>query len=337
MREFWVSSGHHMTRRREDGGLVVTDELLLAYLARPELKPPAEACAAEHALHAALMASPRRAVDAAEIAAIADADARENWGFMLGFRDRLLRAASLEAAYLDLARNGAAGVPPLFLNHLAHLILRNALDGCDDPYTLRAGELFFRPQRASVHDGALLLADAERVDDAQANLHAAPLAAMFAGPAVEELDIMTDETAWTYWSRSDAFTMALNLGGNPKSRTGLARAIEAWIRHMLGTTVLVTPERGLHDEDWRWFVGLDAEASRIGNALWQGRKVTAAEQQRVLAVFRLNFADDAQVLPAVKGHPVWLLLAETPDRIVRLKPQNLVTGLPLAGGAARPS
>jgi hypothetical protein len=128
-----------MTRRREDGGLVVTDELLLAYLARPELKPPAEACAAEHALHAALMASPRRAVDAAEIAAIADADARENWGFMLGFRDRLLRAASLEAAYLDLARNGAAGVPPLFLNHLAHLILRNALDGCDDPYTLRAG------------------------------------------------------------------------------------------------------------------------------------------------------------------------------------------------------
>jgi hypothetical protein len=42
-----------MTRRREDGGLVVTDELLLAYLARPELKPPAEACAAEHALHAA--------------------------------------------------------------------------------------------------------------------------------------------------------------------------------------------------------------------------------------------------------------------------------------------
>jgi hypothetical protein len=223
------------------------------------------------------------------------------------------------------------------LNHLAHLILRNALDGCDDPYTLRAGELFFRPQRASVHDGALLLADAERVDDAQANLHAAPLAAMFAGPAVEELDIMTDETAWTYWSRSDAFTMALNLGGNPKSRTGLARAIEAWIRHMLGTTVLVTPERGLHDEDWRWFVGLDAEASRIGNALWQGRKVTAAEQQRVLAVFRLNFADEAQVLPAVKGHPVWLLLAETPDRIVRLKPQNLVTGLPLAGGAARPS
>ena len=42
MREFWVSSGHHMTRRRADGGLEVSDELLLAYLARPELKLPAE-------------------------------------------------------------------------------------------------------------------------------------------------------------------------------------------------------------------------------------------------------------------------------------------------------
>ncbi|WP_204325141.1 DUF6352 family protein, partial [Stenotrophomonas maltophilia] len=55
-REFWVSSGHHMTRRVAGGGLGVTDELILAYLARPELVPPEEACAAERALHASLMA-----------------------------------------------------------------------------------------------------------------------------------------------------------------------------------------------------------------------------------------------------------------------------------------
>lgn len=337
MREFWVSSGHHMTRRRDDGGLAVTDELLLAYLARPELKPPPEACAAEHALHAALMSDPRREVAPAEVAAIADADARENWEFMLGFRGRLLRAASVEAAYLDLARNGAGGVPPLFMNQLVHLILRNALDGCEDPYTLRAGELFFRTQRASTHEGALLLADAERIEEAEAGAHAAPLAAMFNGPAIEQLDIMTDETAWTYWSRSDAFTMALNLGGNARSREGLARAIEAWIRHMLGTEVLVTPARGLEDQDWRWFVGLDAEATRIGNALWQGRKLDPGAERRLLAAFRLSFVDESAVAADVRGHPVWLLLAETPDRILRMKPQNLLVGLPLAGGAARPS
>ncbi len=337
MREFWVSSGHHMTRRRDDGGLAVTDELLLAYMARPELKPPPEACPAERALHGGLLSDPRRPVDAAEIAAISDADARENWEFMIGFRDRLIRAASVEAAYLDLARNGAAGVPPLFMNQLVHLILRNALDGCEDPYTLRAGELFFRPQRASVHEGALLLADAERIEEAEADRHAAPLAAMFNGPAIDHLDIMTDDTAWTYWSRSDAFTMALNLGGNAKSRDGLARAIEAWVRHMLGTTVLVTPERGLQDEDWRWFVGLDAEATRIGNALWQGRKLDPGAEQRLLAAFRLTFVDESTVSPAMRGHPVWLLLAETPDRSLRMKPQNLLVGLPLVGGAERPS
>ena len=43
MREFWVSSGHHLVARAEGGGLIVTDELLLAYLARPELMPPPEA------------------------------------------------------------------------------------------------------------------------------------------------------------------------------------------------------------------------------------------------------------------------------------------------------
>ncbi len=113
MTEFWVSSGHHLTRRSESGGLLVTDELILAYLARPELMPPPEACAAERALHAGLMAQPRRRVEPHEIAALEDADARENWAFMLGFRDRLLAAPSLEAAYLGLVRDGARGVPPL--------------------------------------------------------------------------------------------------------------------------------------------------------------------------------------------------------------------------------
>ena len=73
MREFWVSSGHHLTRRAEGGGLVATDELILGYLARPELMPPADACPAERRLHAALMAAPRRPVPREDVAALADA------------------------------------------------------------------------------------------------------------------------------------------------------------------------------------------------------------------------------------------------------------------------
>ncbi|MGH6798485.1 MAG: DUF6352 family protein, partial [Roseiarcus sp.] len=100
MRDFWLSCGHHLTDRAVGGGLLVTDEFLKVYLARPELSPPPEACAAERGLRAALLADPRRRIGAEEIAAIADADARENWGLMVAFRDHLLRHKTLEAAYL---------------------------------------------------------------------------------------------------------------------------------------------------------------------------------------------------------------------------------------------
>jgi hypothetical protein len=332
-REFWVSSGHHLARRTEGGGLAVTDELLLAYLARPELAPPEDACAAERKLHAALLAEPRRPVDAAEVAAIADADARENWEFMLRFRDRLLSAPTVEAAYLDLVRKGAGAVPPLFLNQLVHLILRNALDGCADPYVLRAAELFFRPQRASFHDGTVLLADAEIIEAHEAGGSQSPLVAMLGQEPIAQLDILDDANAWTYWSRSDAFTMALNLGTNPRSREGLARVVEVWLRHLVAVEATVEPVARIEDRDWRWFIGLDAEATRIGNSLWRGETLPEEDQARMLALFRLALPDEARLDPRAAGHPAYLLLAMTPDRLVRLKPQNLIAGLPLVEGA----
>ena len=79
MRDFWLSCGHHLLDRDAGGGLVVTDDFLKVYLARPELTPPMDACVVEKTLYAALMADPRRAVSPDEIGAIADADARENW------------------------------------------------------------------------------------------------------------------------------------------------------------------------------------------------------------------------------------------------------------------
>ena len=63
-KDFWLSCGHHLLDRDAGGGLLLTDEFLKVYLARPELMPPPEACAAERALHAALLAEPRRPVSA---------------------------------------------------------------------------------------------------------------------------------------------------------------------------------------------------------------------------------------------------------------------------------
>ena len=69
MKDFWLSCGHHLLDRDAGGGLIVTDDFLKVYLARPELIPPPEACVAERGLHAALLADPRRPVAAADIAA----------------------------------------------------------------------------------------------------------------------------------------------------------------------------------------------------------------------------------------------------------------------------
>jgi hypothetical protein len=247
---------------------------------------------------------------------------------MLAFRDRLIASHSIEAAYLDLVRNGTGNTPPLFLNQLVHLILRNALDACDDPYILRAGELLFRPQRVSFHDGATLLADAEIVEAQERGVQS-PLLAMFGQEPAGELDIIGAENAWTYWSRSDAFTMALNIGSDPRARQALARVIETWVRHLLHVEVAVEPLPAIEDRDWRWFVGLDAEATQIGNALWRAEALGEDSRSRVLATFRLTFADVAYVDERVGERPVYILLAMTPDRMLRVKPQNLITGLPL--------
>lgn len=337
MREFWVASGHHLTRRAEHGGLVATPELIMAYLARPELMPPPDACDAERDLHASLMADPIRSVSDADIARLTDADARENWSFMMNFRDRLLAAPSLEAVYIALARKGVGELPPIFLSQLCHLILRNALEGCEDPYTLRAAELFYRSQLAAVHDGTLLLADAEVVEaeqHARHDLHASPLTAMLQQPkSFGEMDVMDDENAWTYWSRSDAHAMAMNIGGNAKARAGLCRVIERWTAHLLGVTVSVETTASIEDRDWRWFIGLDSEATRIGNALWRGERLEGGVAERIVALMRLTFEDARLVDERVGNKPVYLILAMGADKVVRLKPQNLIAGLPLAAAA----
>ena len=202
MTDFWLSCGHHLLDRDDGGGLLVTDEFLKAYLARPELSPPPDACSAERSLHAALLVDPRRPVAASELAAIADADARENWSLMIAFRDRLVANRTLEAAYLDLVRSGVGGTPPLFINQLVHVILRNVLDGCDDVFVLRAAELFFRPQRLTVHDGSLIAADEETIAGAHAE-PVSPLVAMLGLPAAGEIDVLNDDNAESYWERSD--------------------------------------------------------------------------------------------------------------------------------------
>jgi hypothetical protein len=326
-KDFWLASGHHLVDHDAGGGLVATDEFIKAYLARPELAPPPEACAAERALHAALLAEPRRSVASNEIFAIADSDARENWQVMLSFRDHLLGQRTIEAAYLDIVRRGTK-VPHLFINQLVHVILRNALDDCGDPYVLRAAELFFRPQRMTLHEGSLIAADDETIAG-QSNTPVSPLVSMLGIPAEAAIDVMNDDNATHYFEHSDQFHVALDLTGGRRGLQALGLVIERWVEHLLAVKVTVEPLTEMRDANFSWYVGLDAEATRIGDALWNGEELSEAAQSRVVGLFKLTFRDPDVVVDKVKGEPVYLILAMDQDKILRFKPQNLVTGLPI--------
>jgi hypothetical protein len=328
--DFWVASGHHFCERGADGRLVATPDLWRLFLARPELRPPPEACEAERALHARLMEDP---LAEASADALADADARENWALFLGFRDRVAAQPSLEAAWLALYRAGVSGIPPIFLQMLTQLVARSALEGEGDAFALRAAELFFRPQRVSITQGMTLLADEEVLErEARASDFGALgrlLEEAGAAPAEVEFDVLSDALSPHYRMRSDAHDLALDIAEGGPGQRGLARAIERFIGHLFGATASITSVPVIEDRNWSWHVGLDAEASRIANALWKGAKVPQAELARILWLGVLRFAEGTPVLPRMRGKPVYLALAMDAEKRVRMKPQNLVTGLPL--------
>jgi hypothetical protein len=333
MTDFWLSCGHHFLDRDDGGGYVVTDDFLKVYLARPELLPPSDACPVERNLYDVLSADPRRCVTASQILAMKDADARENWQLLISFRDHLLAHKTLEAAYVDLIRRGVGKTPLLFINQLVHAILRNALNDVTDPRILRAGELFFRAQRVTLHENSLIAADEETIAGGS-QMPVSPLVSMLGLPAEAAIDVLNDDNAHTYWQRSDRFDMALDLTAGREGLSAFAKVMELWIGHLFGFEVTINALTELRDTTVTWYVGLDSEATQIADALWKGEELDGNAMTRVVGLFRLIFRDARLMLDKVKGEPVYLVLAMNRDHLIRMKPQNLVAGLPVAHSEA---
>ena len=332
--EFWRSSGYHLLTS-DAGRLTVTDDFLRAYWLRPEVAPVAQSCPEELALHDELLADPRVAVTDARLARLADPDARNNYAAVLRLRDRLLAQPTLEAAYVDLVRSGMAGIPPLFLDQLVHVLLRHLLAACDDPLRLRAAELLFREQKVTIQGGAIMVADEETVAMRAAG-PGAPGGLLIESESPHrhvELDVLDEDNAAIYWTRSDRFDTVLDLSFARPGLDALCRVFEVWVGHLTGAAVGIQPVERIDDQRWVWHVGLDAEASAFLNDLYNGEAIDEARRARLLALFRLDFRDPADMLERVRGRPVYLGLAMTKAERLKLKPHNLLVNLPLARAA----
>jgi hypothetical protein len=331
--DFWRNSGYHLLERDAGGRLRVTDDFLRAYLLRPEVRPVDESGPCERALHESLLDDPRRAVRPDEIEGVEDADARSNYRVLVDFRDRLLRAETLEACYLGIF-DGDVQVPPLFLDQMAQIIVRNVLEGVDDALEARAGELLFREQKASIDGGEILLADLETVQ-----MHASGGAYGSLGRLIVEaqtptrsvhLEVLGEANAALYWRRDQRHDFVLAMNHDRPGPAALGRVLARWVGHFLGVEVSVAPLRQIRDERWAWHIGLDRESTAVLNDLWRGEAVEPGRLQRLLGLFRLEFADPGAMRQDVAGRPVYLALAMDEANVVRLKPQNLLLNLPLA-------
>ena len=154
-----------------------------------------------------------------------------------------------------------------------------------------------------------------------------PLVSMLGLEKSTAIDVLTEDNAESYWERSDRFDLALDLTAGRRGQAALAEVIARWVAHLLAVAVAVEPLVDVRDVPFTWYVGLDAEGSKIGDALWNGEDLDDATRARIVGLFRLGFIDAVADLEA--REPVYLILAITPARVLRVKPQNLVTGLPV--------
>ena len=347
--DFWPSSGFLALQRNSRGWLVPTDDYFRLFLQRPELALVEESCPAEVALHCALADNPRRAIDSKALASLADADVRANYELFARFRDALMAAGTLEAYYLSVMRSGKVDVPPLFIDLVVQACVRNQLHNATDALHARAGEMLFRPQRIHSQDGQILSGDQAVLDLLNETGGLGDMGRLLAqnnAPMRDvNLEVLNDSNAQRYWQTSDRHNFLLDLTHEinndlshglvltlTRARSGLkalARVLELWIAHFLGVQVSIRPEAKIEDTNWRWHIGLDVESTALLNDLYEDRPVETARMQRIVSLFRLTFNNPQEMRADVAGKPVYLAMTMTGEKLIRLKPQNLLLNLPL--------
>ena len=278
------------------------------------------------------MHDPRKEISQNDLASVEDVDARDNYRILLKFRQKLLDAETVEGCYMSLFKAGV-DVPPMFVDQLAHVILRNILDGSEDPLELRAAELFFREQKATIREGHVLLVDLQTVE-----MHASGNRYGSIGRLIVEaqgdigkadLDVLDRGNAALYWERESRHDTVISLTYGRPALEAFCRVMEAWIAHFFNAKVSIKAIRKIEEPRWAWHIGLDAESTAMLNELWAGGEVEQGRMRRLLSLFELRFDDPALMRPEIAGRSVYLALSCDAEDVVRMKPQNLIINLPL--------
>ncbi|MCX7224951.1 MAG: DUF6352 family protein, partial [Burkholderiales bacterium] len=236
--DFWPSCGYTYLAVNPEGHLVLTDDFLRVLLQRPEIAPIPASCAAELSLHELLLADPRHAVSVAALLALQDRDAADNYGVWLRFRDRLLAAPTLEAAYLALFQGEGVDVAPVLVQQLTQILLRHVLGDTATAMQARVAEMLFRTQKISVlEDGAVMAADDETVERHAQSGGFGSVGELLRQGGVPlrrvDLDVLTADNADSYWPRSEHFDLVLNLNHGQPALQALCELLERWIAHFL--------------------------------------------------------------------------------------------------------
>ena len=326
--DFWLTSGWHLLDKNDEGHLVPTEDFMRAYFHRPEVVPIEESCEAETNLHKKLVDKPFALVEKKELNSIKDKDVIFNYEVILKFRDFLSNYPTLDAAYLAIARGQSVNFPPLFVDQMVQIILKNILN--ETPYALqiRASEIFFRTQVVTISEDEIMVADESTVQ-----LQAEKKITKANDPKQLEvdIDILRESSADNYWDRSDRFDTSIDLAYTKPGLDALARVIEKWINHFLSIEVLIKPMQKIEDEKWSWHLGLDSDSNKILNDLYHGLDVDEERLKQILCLFQLDA--EQGFVEEMKGKPIYVGLAMNENSKIKFKPQNILTNLPLSNSS----
>jgi hypothetical protein len=251
-------------------------------------------------------------------------------------------------------RHGQIQLPPLFIDLVVQAIVCNVLADVEDAWVWRAAELLFRRQRITIEGGRVLSGDSDTLDSLKATggLGEMGRLLMEGGATLKAVDVkvLHPDNAERYVAQREglgryAFLLdmthelknelphglILNMVNARSGLKALSVVLARWVQHFLGVAVSIEPVQKVDDPAWRWHVGLDVTATALLNDLYQGTELSAQRQQQLISLFKLRFDNPQDMRADVQGKPVYLGLAMNEQGLLKLKPQNLLLNLPLAG------